>query len=262
MDLSQPLSRLGRHLDEWNQEHVKYSLTCITQGNDEWGRWKTLPVQRLQLCFPSQRRWRIDLVGWSKRELSGDPRAKPRRRHRATMQREKSGLRLRIAEMLEFSRIRIPEILGRTDSDSLRLAVEHETWTSAKDRRGEHQVLEDDTDTVAHTDSRKLSGVVWQQSNWSFTGAAMVANNVSSTCAMLSRMPVSARQRASACTSCTAAASCDSLCWHLGNDVPLGCFGQLRSPRLDAPLGGNHRSGSLAVRPNLLRYRDSPRAVF
>ena len=59
---------------------------------------------------------------------------------------------IRIAEMLEFSWIRQPEILGRADNDSLRLAVERGSSTNLGQMRNTAEVnikvLEDDPDTV------------------------------------------------------------------------------------------------------------------
>ena len=105
-------------------------LTCLTAFHNinTCKHFPNLHPQRLELCLFSKRRWQADLVGgtWTggraQRQAataasSGDAEA-------IELSSEvQAGIR--IAELLEFGRIRTLEILGHAGSESLRLTVEH-----------------------------------------------------------------------------------------------------------------------------------------
>ena len=108
------------------------------------GRCKHLHLQRLELRFSSQLWWKIDRVGWAEREhVPSGVDVQERQATTATSSVDSEAIEwssavktgIRIAEMLEFSRIGHPKIIGRTDNDSLRLAVERGSSTKFGDLR-------------------------------------------------------------------------------------------------------------------------------
>ena len=154
MNLSQPLSRLGRYLDEWNDgaqnelkhimgyvEHtVTYNLTFITYGNDAREDVNIFMYSDLSFASPRSDGGRlIVLAGHNGSTYPGERKSK-RKAMTATSSGDAETIEwssavkagTRSADMLEFSRIRHPEIIGRTDNDSLQLAVQRGSSTKLR----------------------------------------------------------------------------------------------------------------------------------
>ena len=114
---------------------VAYNLTFTTYGNDVWEDVKSssAATRALLLFVVVVGDWSCWLGRTGARTCwSGSPRGEPRQRPSSGQAVEWSAAvnaGIRVAEMLEFSQKRHPEITGRTDNDSLRLAAERGSST-------------------------------------------------------------------------------------------------------------------------------------
>ena len=174
MDLSPPLARLGRYLDKWidwaGKELKTHHGTRETHSHGQcdihhvWQRCverrKHLDLQRLFASPRSDGGRLIVLAGhngsthpveWTSKgqATTASDHKWGRPSNRAVFGRDSWK---KTSRNVEFSRTRHPDIIGSTDNDSLRLAVERGSSTNLghlrKNGRAKFQFLEDYTDAV------------------------------------------------------------------------------------------------------------------